>query len=142
VSQGSRRNLRPLLDRFGVCTSSGRVMKPNGAGGRRLVNHALEQMEQDIPLHVLGQGYPLSWSIPTTSHDEAIGDVFAGWAAPRVGSTTPVRCSDSPAIASSSRSHQSLARPGGVEPRAGLRGPVRLYLLTHASTPAVRGDQR
>jgi hypothetical protein len=84
VSYGLAAQLRPLLDRFGVYTLSGRVVKPTGPSGRRLVNHALQQLQQGILLHELGHGYTLSWAIPTTSNREAIADLFAGWAAVRV----------------------------------------------------------
>lgn len=84
ASYGLAAQLRPLLDHFGVYTLQGRVVKPNGASGRRLVTHALQQIQHGILLHELGHGYTLTWPIPTTSSDEAIADLFAGWAAVRV----------------------------------------------------------
>jgi hypothetical protein len=84
VSYDLAAQLRPALDHFGVYTFQGRVVKPQGQGGRRLVNHMLQQMQHGILLHELGHGYTLTWPIPTTSNDEAIADLFAGWAAVKV----------------------------------------------------------
>jgi hypothetical protein len=84
ASYGLAAQLRPLLNHFGVYTMQGRVVKPKGPSGRRLVTHALQQIQHGILLHELGHGYTLSWPIPTTSNDEAIADLFAGWSAVRV----------------------------------------------------------
>jgi hypothetical protein len=92
IAQGTRSSvsydlaaqLRPALNQFGVYTFQGRVVKPRGQSGRRLVNHMLQQMQHAILLHELGHGYSLTWPIPTTSNDEAIADLFAGWAAVKV----------------------------------------------------------
>jgi len=84
ASYGLAAQLRPLANHFGVYTMQGRVVKPKGASGRRLVTHALQQIQHGILLHELGHGYTLTWPIPTTSNDEAVADLFAGWAAVKV----------------------------------------------------------
>jgi hypothetical protein len=72
--------VRTLLAAYGLFTRSGRRVKPVGAKGRRLLDHAVHQTLHGIELHELGHIYTLQWPIPTTSDNEAIADLFSSWA--------------------------------------------------------------
>jgi hypothetical protein len=60
---------------------SGRRLRPSTAARRRLRSPAIRETLHAVALHELGHAYTGLWPIPTTSDDELIADVFAGWAA-------------------------------------------------------------
>ena len=57
---------------------------PEVQAGEGWSTRALQQIQHGILLHELGHGYTLTWPIATTSNDEAIADLFSGWAAVKV----------------------------------------------------------
>jgi hypothetical protein len=76
--------LRPLFNRYGSFTRSGKRVKPTTPRGRRLRARAIREVLHGVLLHELGHAYTQLWPIPTTSDDETIADVFASWAAVEV----------------------------------------------------------
>jgi hypothetical protein len=76
--------LRPLFNRYGVLTRTGRRLKPTTPARRRLRSRAIRETLHAVALHELGHAYTLLWPLPSTSDDETIADVFASWAAVEV----------------------------------------------------------
>lgn len=67
-------------------------------------------------------GYTLTWPIPTTSNDEAIADLFAGWAAVRV-------LNDPGALLGLADYRELIAKSSGCRP-PWRRGTVRRAMRT------------